>query len=315
MDDAKLIAYIDILGFSGYVYNGLEDAIMVLTNANAIVDQLIFEKKIHPPENYPPELRNLALKTSITSVEDYLPFSDSVFITSNDASNFIFQLGHFLGSAFLFTARTYAAAVDKIDPTKTQALTPKVDSSGHVVIGTKDIHVPPVLFRGGIAFGEVERITPTALVNGERVQMWSLAGEAVVRAVKFDGPFKGPRIFFGPDVYNLLDAKARLYCREVPERNGFYEILWPATHFILENSCEGEFHYFYEYMDAAYNLWKVFADDENVGPHYEKFMEIIIASAIQLYDQHWHQRQFAVGRISQYLQHRGLLSMFSKLLN
>lgn len=311
----KIVAYIDVLGFSNYVMSGIGDAIMVLTNANAIIDQLIFEQSIHPPTDYPLALQNLALRTSITSVEDYLPFSDSVFITARDASEFVMQLSHFLGSAFLFTARTYAMAADKSDPTKTQVITPMLDSSGHVVASTTDIHVPPVLFRGGIAFGEVERITPTALVNGKREKMWSLAGEAVVRAVKFDGPFKGPRIFFGRDVYNLLNAKARLYCREIPERNESYEILWPATHYILENPCEGEFHYFYEYMDAAYNLWKVFAMDEKVGPQYEKFMEVIIASTLQVYDQHWDQKKYAVGRITQYLQQRALLPMFRDLLS
>lgn len=310
----KVVAFIDILGFSSYVNNDIQDAIMVLTNANAIIDQLIFEKSIHPPLSYPPEIQNLALRTSITSIEDYLPFSDSVFITSSDASQFVLQLGNFLSSAFLLTARQYATAVDKTDPTKSRAITPVVDPSGQVTVDRIDTHIPPVLFRGGMAFGEVERIKPSAIVDGTRVNMWSLAGSAVFQAVGLEGSFKGPRIVFESDIYNLLDAQARMYCRELPECPGRYEILWPAMNYILENPYSGEFHIFYEYMDAVFNLWKVFENDHKVGIQYEKFMEIIIASAINIYNQHWRQKQFAVEKITKYLRQKGILAMFQYLL-
>ena len=63
----KLVAYLDVLGFSNAVNQDIDDAISVLTRFNTISSQSIVEDKIHPVSSYDPHLQNLAARTSVDS--------------------------------------------------------------------------------------------------------------------------------------------------------------------------------------------------------------------------------------------------------
>lgn len=315
----KVVAYLDLLGFSEAVFNSIEDAVMTLTSFNAILETGYRDMKLHPSVNADPLLKELAKRTSIDSFESFLPFSDSVFATSNDCSNFLMQLGHFVYSSFLFTAHIYAHPANPDDPTATTSIGIDYDSSGQPIIVGKPYHHPPALFRGGLAYGDVINLNPMAIISGQPNKINTLAGEAVVRAVRLEHDLKGPRLFFGQEIYERLDQMACNYCRAVPDNTEAphrYEILWPAMGYITENEGRTEFHKFMELFEAAYNLWLPFHKTANeiVEPHYHKFIELIIASTLQIYDVNWNDKSYAQARIYDILNRKNVASIFGHLL-
>ena len=206
----KAVAYIDLLGFSNFVRQSLPDAMMAITNFNTIISELIFEKKVHPSSGYIPCLQGLAMRSSIEAVDDFLSFSDSVFLTSQRCCDFVKQLGSFVRRSFLIEANYYMHPIDPTDPTKIEI--PNLFGGP-----SQETHVPPTLFRGGLSFGEVQNMTPTGIVSGQEVQMNTIAGIAVVNAVGLEGEVKGPRLVMDESLYSQLDADAKQYCRKLPE--------------------------------------------------------------------------------------------------
>ena len=282
----KAVAYIDLLGFSRCVKNNPEEAIMMLTNFNTILNSLSFERVVHPSTGYPPALQKLARRTSNESFEHFMPFSDSVFLASSNCSDFIMQLGSFVRQSFMLNARVFANPENPDDPTASHTI--GLDTSDPSNIKTKDIpcHEPAVLFRGGIAFGEVVETKPMGMFNGQKTECNNLMGEAVVRAVGMEKILKGPRLMFDQSVYDQLNDEAKLYVRHIPENEyaDYYEILWPAMGYVLENrdTLTQEMIHFHENFAPAYNLWKFYKGGD-VAVQYERFMELIVASAVQIY--------------------------------
>ena len=84
--------------------------------------------------------------------------------------------------------------------------------------------------------------------------------------------------------------------------------------YIEGNHFSGEFGNFGELFTPAYNLWKPFGSDSVVGLQYEKFMEIVIVSALQAYDLFWGEKDFALQRIEKILQDKGLRKKFDYLM-
>lgn len=316
----KVVAYLDILGFSDAVSNSVEDAVMILTSFNTILHTGIMDKRLHPSANVDPQIKELAKRCSIESFEDFLPFSDSVFATSRNCSDFIMQLGHFVYSSFHFTAHIYADATNPDDPTATTSIGVDRDPNGNPVIVHRPYHQPPVLFRGGLAYGDVVDLKPMAIVTGQPQSMNTLAGEAVVRAVRLEHGLKGPRLSFGQELYDMLNQTARNYCRLVPDTPDEvvrYEILWPAMGYITENMGRQEFKHFTEMFEAAYNLWYPFhkTSNEKVEPHYNRFIELVIVSALQTYDKFWNDKSFAQAKIHAILESKNILPIFGHLLD
>lgn len=100
----KAVAYLDILGFSNAVTQSIEDAIMCLSSFNTILETKIRDLHTNPLSSYDPRLQDLVRRTSIDSFEEFIPFSDSVFVTSQSGSSFVLQLGDFALKSFMFTS-------------------------------------------------------------------------------------------------------------------------------------------------------------------------------------------------------------------
>ena len=306
----KAVAYIDLLGFSDCVKNNPDEAIMMLSHFNTVLTSLSLERVVHPSSGYVPGLQNLARRTSNESFEHFMPFSDSVFIASSNCSDFLMQLGNFVKNSFMLNAHIYAHPENPDDPTATHYI--GVDTSDPNNIKHIDIpcHQPPVLFRGGLSFGDVIETTPAALFNNQRVTCNNLMGKAVVNAVKMEGVVKGPRILFDKSLNDQLNEEARLYCRPVPEKDeegndmGLYEILWPAMGYVLENrtTFTQEMSHFYDLFTPAYNLWS-FYKGSNVALHYERFMELIVASAVRIFS-HMGYRAFILQEMTKVLERK-----------
>lgn len=283
----KAVAYIDLLGFSRCVQNNPEEAIMMLSHFNTILSELNFERDVHPSGSYQESLRSLARRTSNESFEHFMPFSDSVFIASADCSNFIMQIGSFVRKSFMLNADVFANPKNPNEPTASYCIGFDTSDPDNIKQVNIPCHEPAVLFRGGVAFGEVIETTPKGLFNNQISTCNNLMGEAVVRAVKMEGLVKGPRIVFDKSVYEQLNDEAKLYVRELPEedKQDYYEVLWPAMGYILENRefFVQEYQHFSELFDPAYNLWRYYRGDE-VEVQYQRFMELIVFSAIRVFD-------------------------------
>ena len=313
----KAVVYMDILGFSNAVMSSVEEAILTLSSFNTILHSGIIEKRLHPSTNADPRIRDLAKRTSIECFEEFIPFSDSVFATSQSCDDFIMQLGHFALGSFKFTSHIYRDTKSPDDPTLTYSLGLGIENGQPCVVKTP-IHQPPVLFRAGLAYGDVQKLKPLALVDGISKTIDTLAGEAVVRAAKLETiGIKGPRFVFKQDLYGQLSDDVKCYCRIAPEQCDLYEVLWPAMGFTTENASWQEFDNFTELFEPAYNLWYPFkhANNEKVAIHYCKFIELIIASTIKIYDKKWNAKNEAINKISNILKDKDLMYDFSYLLN
>lgn len=280
----KAVSYIDLLGFSNCAQNNSEEAIMMLSHFNTILSSLKFERHVHQSSGYTPALQSLARRSSNESFEHFIPFSDAVFIAGSNVSDFILQLGHFVYSSFMLNANVFASPEDKSDPTVSHYV--GLDSSRRA----KNVpcHERPVLFRGGLAFGDVVEITPLGLFNNQPAKYGNLMGDAVVRAVRIgEMKMKGPRIAFDQSIYEQLNDDAKLFSRPMPEDayKDYYEILWPAMGLVLENKeiFFQEISHFYDIFNPAYNLWQ-FYKNSPVAEHYVSFLELIVSSTIKVYD-------------------------------
>ena len=292
----KAVAYLDLLGFSTAVLRNEEEALSMLNSYNSILHFGMVESELHPSSGYPSELQKLAKRHSTESFKDFLPFSDSIFITSDDCSDFLMQLGVFLYNSFHLTAHFYANPDNKQDPIETCSIGYRDDGKGSVTVVETPCRIPPALFRGGVAFGDVNSFKPAALIDGRRTEGYILVGGAVVKAVGMEKTMKGPRIVFGQDVFEQLNEEVRLYTRSLPEDSNFFELLWPGMPYILDNPMENEFSHFCDMFTPVYNLWSYYKSDKVVSVQYERFIELVVASALRLYS-HVEKRDFALQQI------------------
>jgi len=273
----------------------------MLNSYNSILHLGIVESVLHPSAGYAPELQKLAKRNSTEAFEDFLPFSDSIFITSDDCSDFLLQLGAFLHKSFHFTAHFYANPDNKQDPIETRSIGWTDDGKGGITVVGTPCRIPPALFRGGVAWGNVNPVKPTALIDGKKSGGYILVGDAVVKAVRMEHAVKGPRIVFGKDVFEQLNEEARLYTRSLPEDSSLYELLWPGMSFVLENPMQNEFGNFCDMFTPVYNLWCYYKNDKEVSVQYERFIELIVAAALKLYS-HVKMRDFALQRIGKVIE-------------
>lgn len=108
----------------------------------------------------------------------------------------------------------------------------------------------------------------------------------------------------------MLDTNTLKYCRQIPEiidnENPLFEILWPALTFIPENGFQFEFYKIYKILDAAINLWIPYRDNVDITKHYENFIEMTLASAIQISDKCWNNKNDAIVLLDKHMTSKSL---------
>ena len=257
----KICTYLDLLGFSNYMNSNFEDAILLVENYQNIL-QMGF---------------NIS-DGEFSSFSDFLPFSDSIFIVSEDADTFIKDISHFLINCFLFTAHEYTYPIDKAKPTKV-----KITNIGFN-IEKENIEVTeieknwyPTIFKGGVSFGDVETFTQNGLHNKTFFEQRNLAGKGIVNSVAMEKSGRGPRLFTDSSFINLLNNENRN--KFITGHNNISEILWPIEVFIEGNPIEHEFlNSFDKLMNPAINLWRAY-EKTPVGEIYYNLIRLITLSA------------------------------------
>lgn len=271
-DQFKCVAYLDILGFKNYIIDNETSAYAanVLFNASHVLHTRIIDQKTHPIHRYEDKLRPLVSRTSVTSFERYLSLSDSIFITSSDTNLFIKQLSTFLSECFLFQASAYGQPNNPMNPEIVYEREWDMKNRSFVDKKTKWY---PVLFRGGISYGEVLYDNAISIIGEEIKHTNNIVGKAVVNAVNLEKKGKGPKLFIDDDFYHQLDEENKKFVSTDSGENKYY--LWPACHFIYENNLDSVFTEFRDFMNAAINLWKAYKE-KAFGAHYFEFMKLVM---------------------------------------
>ena len=161
----EAVVFLDLLGFGDAVKDDMPAAAGLLEDYGGALTTAIQDGKVYPPESYrTQELRRVAERSLITSFRCVLPMSDSVFIISDDPSLLVFQVSQFLVNSFWRNVHAFEFP-EGADP-RTVTVKDLVVGKDGVRTQPHKEHWLPVLFRGGMAWGDVRVYKAPALVDG-----------------------------------------------------------------------------------------------------------------------------------------------------
>jgi hypothetical protein len=267
----KVVAFLDILGFGNISKTDVDGAIDLITNYEAIVNNKITDQNIHP------DLSTTHPKVCADSFETLLPFSDSIFITSSDPNTFVEQVSHLVSQAFLINAEQYTNPENPDCIIESTILHVSVEKNKRSLV-----HKYPLLFRGGISYGDVYNFNVNSILNKEINQIKNLTGKALVEAVELERSGKGPRLFCNKSFIKQLDQQIinKYIGTIIPDE--LYEIYWTTSVFFDENDLDLCTQDFGKILIPAVNLWRAFGSQPH-GNHYFEFVKLIIKGNIQYY--------------------------------
>lgn len=193
--------------------------------------------------------------------------SDSIFITAENTELFLSQLSSFLMGCFLYNG---------ID-------VPYTWEHGH--------NSPPVLFRGGLASGEVTIIEPTIIINNGKKTSKNLLGMGIVDAVSLEKIGTGPNIFCDEKFYNVLSVANKKYfilaeqtiIKEKYRENNYYQLLWPISFFDGYNDDTIAKNNIFQIIIPAAILNSQYKGTNNEH-HYRAFLQLVIYSILKYFE-------------------------------
>ena len=274
--NSKIVAYLDILGFTERINDNIQSGAVLLGNYQTILQSLIIDQKFQESRGNSKKFKDYG----IDSFDLFLPFSDSIFIQASNAPVFVKQLSNFLIKCFEFTANSYRYPEDAKEPQKVSILS-------HIIKEDKltknyiKVDWWPLLFRGGIGYNESYVVEMDAIVDSDKTKVSNIIGKAVVDAYSLESKGKGPRLFCNSGFYDQLNEESKEYCRELGDSD--FEILWPAFNFIKDNTAEFESNKITSIMLPVINLFKAHKN-KNFGMHYEEFLKLTIRSIIRFFE-------------------------------
>jgi hypothetical protein len=143
----------------------------------------------------------------------------------------------------------------------------------------------PVLFRGGVSWGEAHNLKAYGLVQGNRIVGGNLCGGAVVEAVALENRRpKGPRILLSDAFVSQVKGDAKVYVGEAPGVLGVRELLWPMTVLKTAGSLQDAFKSELGMMIRGIaNLLVSNPADSEVAEHYVAFLGLTVRAALAKY--------------------------------
>lgn len=301
--NAKGIVFLDLLGFGDTALNDPAGAMKLISDYQAILENKIKDQTIHP------NLSHMAEDLCADSFEYLLPFSDSIFITSNVIPKFLKQLAHLLRHSFDLNSYDYSYPINKNNPIEVSI--PQIDLGSGNTIRIR-INNYPVLFRGGLSFGLVNPIEIKSINKNFIINQINLTGPAVVKAVGLEKSGKGPRLFADKNFYDQVPADMK-YCFSELKPNELYEFLWTALLYRRENDCQIEIREFSTHFLPALNLWNAF-NHFDYGIHYFEFIRLIIKGTIAHFEK-YNARQLAINKIKEVTVSHGIYTKLKDIIN
>lgn len=227
----------DLLGFSRLLEKDVETAYEVLDQFNGIIKRKIIDQKTHSADSYDDvDLQEFVRMQEVTSFKYMISISDSLIIGADDPDRFLEQLCNFISSAFIESNEPFRKPITDINSSKkrysgdleTGALTEKIGGAF------------PILFRGGIAVGNVIFSPEMQIYNGEAKQYGlNVTGQAYLQAVNLENlRIKGPRLLCNQDFYDMLSSENQSKLSTVIVKEvEYYEVNWTVWAFeVLERS-------------------------------------------------------------------------------
>jgi hypothetical protein len=281
----KICAYLDLLGFKHHIKTESQGALRMLNNYQQIIDNKIFEKSCctgHPSGVF--SINNITENNLVDSFENFIPFSDSIFITGSEPDKFITQISNFILESFEAYSSYFANPKCKENPTIYVVSKIITDREGNIRRSESEQIAFPVLFRGGIAYDEVFDIKTNYIYKNENQILNSITGMGIIKAVGLeDLKFKGPRIFCNKNFIDKLGTEVeKMFISPIEESDDIFELLWPISKFHQNETSEYEIGEFDRLFHPALNLWRAF-NHEEFGIHYYKLMKLIIKSALHYF--------------------------------
>ncbi|TGJ98680.1 hypothetical protein EHO59_18105 [Leptospira semungkisensis] len=280
------IAYLDLLGFSYFVESDLEGANRLLSSYLQI-----FNFRNQP--YYRNESRGGIF--TIDSIQDFIPFSDSVVITSEDINSFLPQLSRFLLDSFLYHGKSMRFPERAESPHETTVSNVEIENAQ--IVTTQSLqNWYPVLFRGGISSGEVNRGIVPSIYNASNYEYPIFTGMPVVQAVRLEqSGHQGPRILINSGVISDINDNASLLVGPQFDMNNEHtELYWPAIIFYNTEDYESNLkNEFAELFDISIVLWKAYRINSRIERQYFNFMRLIYKSGKSIFERNnWDMEMF-----------------------
>jgi hypothetical protein len=214
-----------------------------------------------------------------------IPFSDSIFFYSENASDFVLQLSNFIHASFSFTSHAFSNPGDLNHPENVTEKSISIEE-GNPVIKNHPAKWYPLLFRGGIGFGDAKVYDLNGIQDGKSAKTPFVFGNAVIEAVRFEqSGLKGPRILCGKDFYGELNTRARKIVHPAFDQPNIYEVNWTAVHYTMTDDLNDWFveqllmnDFYLHLLVPASNLWKAY-NHLSVSQHYYNFLRLIVKGA------------------------------------
>jgi hypothetical protein len=274
----KIVAYLDLLGFSNFTQQDKLGAIRMLEDYLGVLDRKVIEADIHPSNSYPSEeTKLLAKRKLIDTLSNLLPFSDSIIVTSEvkDPTLFLTQLGNFVLESFLLRQR---GRLKTSDPISVPIKDITIQNNGQVTVQEKNENWFPVLFRGSVVYGEVEIAKSPSIIDNQVKPTRFAIGKAIVDVVRLEGKkTRCPDILLSPCIVNKIQNQS--FKRAYVEINeGYNRLLWPAFNYDPDKTSIK----FSEMFRPAVDLWKYFSHLE-CSDVYFNFLKLIIKSTMSVF--------------------------------
>lgn len=277
-----VVIFLDLLGFGSFSNEDSDAALRILEDFQEVLLVRRQTADLNLSIDVPEMLMDPAPNgTSLDSFEYFLPMSDSVFILSDEPDKVAAHLSTFLVDSFIL--RGHALRNADISNVHRQRVTNfRYANSGEVDRNTADENWYPVLFRGGISYGDAEVFKTIAIHSDEEVWVQNVRGPGVIQAVRSQErkicgeKLKGNRILCDRQFIDHLCSNTERFLRK--ERDA-WELLWPAFSYI--DNSNGESNYrdvLDELFWPAFVLWQYYSGKPKEEVHYRAFLELIVRS-------------------------------------
>lgn len=258
----QAVVFLDILGFKSVLESDPQGAAQLLTDYKMIFEDEMRNRTVHEND---PNIAQTRRLSSMDSFQTFLPMSDSVIITSDDPSLLVSNLSTFLFDVYNFSPTSRCISEESNISFKSKISRPKTY---------------PLLFRGGISYGEVIPYEHQAtLFKGEQRKGSNIFGPAFVDAYSLAEvcpKLKGPRIRCSKSFVEVLDTNAQKYIGPLigAENDKQVELYWPTIAFEPGNSS------FCSVFDNACQFLTAFMNTPE-WEHYFFFVKLLVRSALR----------------------------------
>lgn len=302
-----IVAFLDLLGFSSLLEIDEEVALDNMNLFNEVIRTKVIDELSHPLSEYKEKhpndklLHKFVEKSSVTSFEQMISFSDSLVIGSNKVEIFITQLMNFVATIYINYSEPFKKPFTDIRKVETN----------HVATGLSNGQLRyhnafPLLFRGGISVGNDVKFFNEYHISDAQLEQTSLNvfGRTYLKAVNLEKTDKGPRLFCDGSVVNAISNKRMI--KKVNMDKDIYEIVWTiegceATEGSNDKWDNVQNRIYDKMLPAAVNLYKYYESEEKLEPQYRELINLVSCGIIKYANDECCRADDALSCINKYL--------------